>query len=216
MAGVPSTFLESVCRMHGHSATGRLLQRIPGVELRTQHARLADSRWKVSPSILEDFTSELAPQPRPIRRVFITLGTIRGYRFDSVIDAFLATGLANEETVWQLGDTKRDDKLPGRVFDYMSPDDITRAAREADVVVTHAGVGTLIELLAMGIFPVLAVRRLSRQEHVDDHQTELADFVTAKDIGVAVEGPELNAAVLEHAARRRIIDGLRIATPTLV
>ncbi|HEX5857931.1 MAG TPA: glycosyltransferase, partial [Microbacterium sp.] len=213
LSRVPSTYIESVCRLQGPSATGRLLQRVPGLHLRTQHAGWADARWRTSESILSDFRSEAVPERRDVGRVFITLGTIRGYRFDSVVDAFLASGLANEDTVWQLGDTTRSDDLPGQVFDYMAPPEFAHAAREADVVVTHAGVGTLLEMLAMGIYPVQAVRRAARKEHVDDHQTEIADLVNSTDIGIAVEGPHLTAAVLEHAAQRRIIDGLRIAAP---
>lgn len=208
MQGVPSTYVESVCRLRGPSATGRMLQRLPGIHLRTQHAGWARGRWRTHQSILTDFRAETLARPRAVHQVFITLGTIRGYRFDSVVDAFLATGLANEDTVWQMGDTTRDD-LPGQVFDYLSPAEFARAAREADVVVTHAGVGTLLELLGMGIYPVQAVRRASRGEHVDDHQTEIAELVNATDIGIAVEGPALTAGTLEFAAQRRIVDGLR-------
>ena len=92
----------------------------------------------------------------------------------------------------------------------MAPDEFARAARDADVVVTHAGVGTLLELLGMGIYPVLAVRRAHRGEHVDDHQIEIADLVNDLDIGVAVEGPA--ADWRRHRARRcraAIVDGLR-------
>lgn len=209
LAGVPATYVESVCRLLGPSATGRILQRIPGIALRTPHARWASKRWSLTDSILTDFRSETAPgRPRP-QKVFVTLGTIRGYRFDSVIDAMLATGYANENTVWQLGDTRRAESLPGSVFDYMSPAEFASTAREADVVVTHAGVGTLLELLGMGIYPVQAVRRATRGEHVDDHQTEIADLVNAIDIGLAVDGPDLTAEAITHAAQRRIVDGLR-------
>ena len=209
-SGVPATYIESVCRVQGPSATGKIVQRMPGISLRTQHASWAGGRWRSCESILTDFRSEAAPVPRDTRRIFITLGTIRGYRFDSVIDALLASGYANENTVWQLGDTNRRDALPGRVHSYLSPTEFAAEARAADVVVTHAGVGTLLELLGMGIYPVLAIRRATRDEHVDDHQTEIADVVNTTDIGIAVEGPALTGAVIEHAARRRIVDGLRV------
>ncbi|GAA1982644.1 glycosyltransferase [Microbacterium pumilum] len=211
MRGIPSTYIESVCRLAGPSATGKLLQRVPGIELRTQHASWAGGRWQTHPSILADFRSEQRPTPLEPLRVFVTLGTIRGYRFDSVIDAFLETGLANEHTTWQIGDTPRGDVLPGSVHHYLSPDEFSRCAAEADVVITHAGVGTLLELLNLGIFPVQAVRRATRGEHVDDHQLEIADLVNANGIGIAVEGPQLNEAIVRYAATRRIIDGQKVA-----
>lgn len=210
LAGVPATYVESVCRLRGPSATGRILQRMPGIALRTPHPRWATGRWERTASILSDFRSEPAPARPAPGRVFVTLGTIRGYRFDSLVDAMLASGYANEHTVWQLGDTPRTDALPGRVYDYLSPGEFAREAREADVVVTHAGVGTLLELLGMGIYPIQAVRRASRGEHVDDHQTEIAELVNGIDIGLALEGPDLTASAIEHASQRRIVDGLHV------
>ncbi|TDN90552.1 glycosyltransferase [Microbacterium sp. BK668] len=205
--GIPSIYIESVCRLRGPSTTGKLLMAVPGVELRTQHAEWAGGRWSACPSILDSFRSEERLAPEGPLRVFITLGTIRGYRFDSVIDAFLSTGLANETTVWQLGDTTRTDALPGNVYDYLSPDEFAFEAARADVVITHAGVGTLVELLSMGIYPVQAIRRALRNEHVDDHQLEIAELVETNGIGIPVEGPGLTEEVIRYAAGRRIVDG---------
>ncbi|MFT3886594.1 MAG: glycosyltransferase [Arachnia sp.] len=209
--GIRAVYVESVCRVRGPSATGRILQRLPGISLYTQHAQWANRRWQACENILSDVHSEPAdPQATP-QRLFVTLGTIRGYRFDSIIDSVLASGYANENTVWQLGDTDRADDLPGTVHDYLTPSSFVAAATEADVVVTHAGVGTLLELLSMGIYPVLAIRRAARNEHVDDHQTEIAELVNGTDLGIAVDGPDLTANVLERAARRRVVDESGVA-----
>lgn len=210
VSGVPSTYIESVARVDGPSTTGKLLQRVRGVQLRTQHRTWSSTRWKQHPSILTDYHSEHLPYAQEPRKIFVTLGTIRGYRFDSLVDAVLGTGLANDETVWQLGDTTREDSLPGSVCKYLAPDQFARAAREADVVVTHAGVGTLLELLSMGIYPVQAVRRAGRGEHVDDHQTEIARLLNDLELGVAVDGPDVTADVIRQAAQRRVVDGLRV------
>lgn len=205
--GTPTTYVESVCRLHGPSTTGKILERVPGIGLRTQHEGWESGRWETYPSILADFRGVAAPRRAPVRKVFVTLGTIQGYRFDSVVDAFLGTGLAGEDTVWQLGDTPRDD-LPGQVHDYLTPGDFADAAREADLVITHAGVGTLMELLSMGVYPVQAVRRAVRGEHVDDHQTEIAELVNDLGVGIAVDGPDLTREVCEFAAAHRVVDQL--------
>ena len=207
MHGIRSTYIESVCRLHGPSTTGKLLSRVPGVELKTQHTEWAGGRWGTYPSILDSFVSEECETRSEPLRVFVTLGTIRGYRFDSVIDAFLRTGLANERTVWQLGDTDRADRLPGTAHAYLSPDEFAHEAVKADVVIAHAGVGTLVELLAMGVYPVQVIRRASRNEHVDDHQLEIARLVRRTGVGVAVEGPDLTTDVILHAASRRVVEG---------
>lgn len=202
-AGVPSTYIESVCRLVGPSVTGRLLSCVPRVQLRTQHERWADGRWQRHPSVLDEYRSVPRERPRTGGRLFVTLGTIRGYRFDSVVDAVLASGLADERTVWQLGATTRDD-LPGTVVTHLPPDEFARCAVDADVVVAHGGAGTLLDLLALGVYPVQAVRRACRDEHVDDHQAQIADLVRHRDLGIPVDGPQITRDVLERAAARRV------------
>lgn len=203
--GIPSTYVESVCRVEGPSTTGRLLQNVPTVHLRTQTSAWAGGRWHPCTSVLSTYRA--APRASAGRRLFVTLGTIRGYRFDSVVDALLRAGLVDDSTVWQVGETTRDD-LPGRVHDYLTPEQFADEATRADVVVTHAGVGTLLELLSLGIFPVLATRRAERREHVDDHQSQIASLVNELGIGVAVDGPDVSAAVCERAAALAITDDL--------
>jgi UDP-N-acetylglucosamine--N-acetylmuramyl-(pentapeptide) pyrophosphoryl-undecaprenol N-acetylglucosamine transferase len=216
LRGVPATYIESVCRLHGPSATGRMLEKVPGIDLRSQHARWAGGRWLSTPSILADYMSQERPSPPDPLRIFVTLGTIRGYRFDSVVDALLKTGLANDQTVWQLGDTHRADALPGAVHEYLPPARFAYEAAAADVVITHAGVGTLLELLRTGIFPIQAIRRATRGEHVDDHQLEIAELVNRTGIGIAVDGPDLTEDVIRLAAARRIVDGLAVTDDSLV
>lgn len=207
MKGIPSLYIESVSRVDGPSMTGRMLHASHAFDVRSQHRTWARGRWGVHPSVLETYTTvpRLYSPSHPLR-VFVTLGTIKGYRFDSLVDAVLASGIAGDQTTWQLGYTPRDD-LPGRVHTHMASEDFDRAAREADVVITHAGVGTIMGLLEMGIYPVAAVRRQARGEHVDDHQAQIARLMNEAGIGVAVETDELDAAVFERAAALRVISG---------
>ncbi|KQR23434.1 MULTISPECIES: glycosyltransferase [Microbacterium] len=205
--GIPATYIESVARLDGPSLTGRLLQRWPKVHLRTQNPTWADGRWKTSESVLSAYRG--VPRTGHVKtdRLFVTLGTIRGYRFDSVIDAVLASGLANDDTVWQLGETPRGD-LPGHVHDYLGPEEFTAAAAAADVVVSHAGVGSLLEMLALGIHPVLAVRSADRGEHVDNHQEQIASLVNDLGIATAVPGPAVTREICERAAALASVDDL--------
>ena len=45
--------------------------------------------------------------------------------------------------------------------------------RVADVVVTHAGVGSILTCLRLGRTPLVVPRQSRFGEHVDDHQVEL-------------------------------------------
>ncbi len=208
--GIPALYIESVSRVLGPSLTGRMLYHSRLAEMRTQHRSWAGGRWGLHPSVLETFSIEdrIAPEGRPLK-IFVTLGTIQGYRFDTLVDSLLATGLMGEDTTWQLGYTTRDD-LPGRVVQDMDAASFDRAIHEADVVVTHAGVGTILGLLEAGVYPVAVVRRAGRNEHVDDHQAQIAGLMNDTRIGTAVEVEDMTAEVLLEAAARRIAttDGL--------
>ena len=207
LKGIPSLYIESISRVDGPSMSGKALHAMRIFEMRCQHPSWATGRWTPHPSVLDTF-APAAKEPAPTQplKIFVTLGTIKGYRFDALIDAVLATGLAGDNTTWQLGETRRND-LPGRSTDQMTADDFATAAREADVVVTHAGVGTILNLLEMGIYPVAVVRRKSRGEHVDDHQAQIAGLMQRADIGHAGEADEITAETLLTAS------GLRVVSP---
>jgi len=202
--GVRSTYIESVSRVEGPSMSGRMLAATNLVELRTQYDAWAGRRWGRHESVFSTFRSvERRAPERP--RLFVTLGTIQGYRFDALVDAVLASGMADERTVWQLGFTSGRTDLPGTVHEQLGAVDFHRNAMEADVVVSHAGVGNLMGLLERGIHPVIAPRLRARSEHVDDHQRQIAGVVRDLGIATAVEAPAVDAAVIRAAAARRIV-----------
>ena len=209
---VPSLYIESVSRVEGPSLSGRMLAASRLVSMRTQHPAWATSRWRTHPSVLS--TYHALPRAAPDRpSLFVTLGTIEGYRFDSLVDAVLATGLADERTVWQLGFTNNRTDLPGRVHQMMSTEQFNEAALTAHVVISHAGVGTFLGLLDLGIFPVIATRRKHRGEHVDDHQMQIAELAGYLGVARAVDAPELTADVIRSAAGRTIDAGSHVPLP---
>lgn len=202
--GLHRRYIESVSRIDGPSMTGKMLHASRLADMFTQHPDWAHGRWKPHPSVLTQFTAIprnfADPQPTQLR-LFVTLGTIRPYRFDTLIDAVLATGLAGPDSVWQLGETLRDN-LPGLSHAQMPAAEFERLASEADVVITHSGVGTILALLEMGIHPVVVPRRSVRGEHVDDHQTQIARLTAELGIASSVEVDALDEATIRGAARR--------------
>ena len=198
--GVPCIYIESISRINGPSVTGRLLAASHLVSLRTQHPRWATPRWRPHASVLSTFERIPKHTANPRPKLFITLGTIEGYRFDRLIDQILATGLANQDTVWQLGYSSGRTDLPGRVFEQVPASDFERFSREADVVVTHAGVGTILFLLDLGIYPVAAVRRQEHGEHIDNHQEQIATLLNQLEVGHSAEVGEIDAEFLLDAA----------------
>jgi UDP-N-acetylglucosamine transferase subunit ALG13 len=206
VARVPRTYIESVSRVEGPSLTGRIIAAAHLADLYTQHAGWAGGRWKNHESVLSLFRSVPNPTPpvagRPLR-AFVTLGTIRPFRFDSVLDSLVASGSLSEESVWQVGVTDRRE-LPGRVVAQVGGDEFMEQARGADVVVTHAGVGTILALLEAGIHPVVVPRRKERREHVDDHQLQISRLVDRLGVATVVEADALTEADLRRAASLRV------------
>jgi UDP-N-acetylglucosamine transferase subunit ALG13 len=187
---VPSFYFESVSRVEGPSLTGRLASLDPWIHTYCQYEHWAGRRWKHRGSLFDDY--ETVPKaPIECPRLFVTLGTIYPYRFDALVDAILSTGLADSRTVWQLGATTRK-ALPGTAVPQMGAAEFENCARAADVVITHAGVGTIMHLLEMGLFPVVVPRRAKRSEHVDDHQAQIAGLLNGRAISMVSEAEELN------------------------
>lgn len=208
---LPVFYVESLARSTGPSLTGRLMRLAPRVRTFTQYESWSTGAWRYTGTILDSFRRIEA---RPVasstgRRVFVTLGTIRPYRFDRLVDAVLAITNEDDDLVWQLGVTTRSD-LPGRVYESLSGADMERHFAEADVVITHSGVGSLLAAFEQGKMPILAVRDDAHSEHVDDHQKYIADVATSRGIALRMDLDAPSRAVMDSAVRARIVGELNV------
>jgi UDP-N-acetylglucosamine transferase subunit ALG13 len=101
--------------------------------------------------------------------VFVTIGTSEP--FDRLLRAL--PRLEGEELVIQAGESELQPD-GARCISYVSYDELVELIRAARVVVTHAGVGTIMTVLANGKRPVVMPRLARFGEAVDDHQLPLA------------------------------------------
>lgn len=204
---VPSVYVESVSRTDGPSLSGRIVRALRLARTHTQHARWASRGWTPVRSVLSDVTREASDTPlhpdAPLR-ILVTLGTIRPYRFDALVDQVLAILAPGDEVVWQLGETTRSG-LPGASHRLLSANALLQEARSAHVVITHSGVGTILQLLDHGISPIVVPRRRERGEHIDDHQLQIWRLLHDSDVGHPVEVGELTRDVLLHSAACRTV-----------
>jgi beta-1,4-N-acetylglucosaminyltransferase len=124
--------------------------------------------------------------------VFVTIGTSEP--FDRLVGALPPLG--DEELVVQIGDSEA--KPDGaRCVSYVSYDELVELIRAARVVVTHAGVGTIMTALANGKRPVVMPRLVRFGEAVDDHQVPLARrLAEAGYVTLAEDAATLAAAVV--------------------
>lgn len=125
--------------------------------------------------------------------IFGTVGT-HTQGFDRLVIALdECASQTDEPLVVQTGASQHEPRH-AEWFRFESPARIESLMREARVVVTHAGAGSLLMALECGT-PVVAVPRLSSLgEHVDDHQLELCEALQGAGlIRVATDGASLRA-----------------------
>jgi UDP-N-acetylglucosamine transferase subunit ALG13 len=200
--GIPSYYLESATRVDGPSLSGRMLERLPGVQRYRQLGDWGGPRWRPGPCVFDGFHLDAGPASAPgIERVVVSLGT-HHFPFSALLTR-LAPLLAEigAEVLWQLGSTPAPPGLPGEHVVTLPPDELSAAIADADVVIGHAGVGLTLTALAAGTVPVLVPRRRSRHEHTDDHQVQLAEALERRRLAVATEVGGLSGEHLERAAR---------------
>lgn len=204
--GKRAWYIESVARHDGPSITGKMLSALPGIKLYTQHPNWANSKWRYEVSVLQGYKSvprAVAPDAGG-KKAFVTLGTIRPYRFDSLVDRISEIVPADWDIVWQLGSTMRED-LRGEVHEYMSVDEFDTHTQNADVVISHGGVGSALRILDTGKLPIMVPRRTARGEHVDDHQEQICGLLSEMGIARAVEADAINMTDLDYAQSQLVV-----------
>lgn len=209
---LPCHYIESAARIDGPSLTGRLMSRIPGVNLYAQYPTWAGRRWSFRGSVFDSFEGEAgdAPSPVHLRKVVVSLGTYRGYPFTRLVRRLLDIIPAEAEILWQTGDT--DVSEFGIDGHYAIPErELSEAMREADVVVAHAGVGTALAAFEVGKCPVLVPRRFSLGEHVDDHQIQIAEELATRGLSITVDANKLNRNHLLEATSKRVQRSVQVA-----
>jgi len=200
-AGISTHYIESATRVLGPSTTGRLLAKVPGINLYTQHPGWADRNWKHVGGVFDGYTAALT-SPRPIRKVVVTLGTMRTYEFRRLLERMVAILPADIEVLWQTGCTDTDGlPIKGRLG--VPAAELEQAMRDADVVVTHAGTGSALAALAAGKVPILVPRSAERGEHVDSHQQQTGTELARRGLAVSVDADDLGASHLITVASLR-------------
>lgn len=110
--------------------------------------------------------------------IFVTIGTQEPFdRLVKTMDA-LVPGLQGETVVAQV--SKSDYKAQHmETHDFLSPNDFNKYFSQAKLIVSHAGMGTIISALVQQK-PILVVPRLAKYgEHRNDHQLATAEAFEA-------------------------------------
>ena len=88
------------------------------------------------------------------------------------------SGRIDEKVIMQIGTTKYK-PVNAEYFDFIeSFEEIEKFNREARVVVSHAGVGSILTALEQGTSVIIIPRLKKFDEHMDDHQLEIVEAMS--------------------------------------
>lgn len=111
--------------------------------------------------------------------IFVTVGT-QDKQFKRLfleIERLIEVGIIKDNVVAQVGSTKYVPKLKDRikVIEYTQPEEMNSLIEQADIIITHGGVATIIEAMNHKK-KIIAVPRLRKyREHVNDHQLQIIE-----------------------------------------
>ena len=131
--------------------------------------------------------------------ILVTLGTQDKtfVRLLEKINQLIDQGLIKDKVIVQAGFTKyNSDNM--EIFDLIPQDEFNSLMNQADLIITHGGVGNIISALEKNK-KVIAVPRLSKYgEHINDHQTQI--IAKFNDLGYIIglqDVGELDRAIKE-------------------
>jgi UDP-N-acetylglucosamine transferase subunit ALG13 len=130
--------------------------------------------------------------------IFVTIGSM--FPFDRLIRAMDAWAAAQPQPaalLAQIGDGGFEPRHM-RWVRSLARDDYARAVAEADLVVAHAGMGSVITAGEHGKPIVLLPRRAAEGEHTNDHQLDTARWLRSR--------PGIHVADAEEALAARIAE----------
>ncbi len=113
--------------------------------------------------------------------IFVTLGTqkFQMNRLVKAVDELAKSGKVEEEFFIQSGASTYKPKHC-KYVDFMDADEYAKKISECSILITHAGVGTIITGTHSGKRIIVVPRQSKYGEHVDDHQGEIAGAFSSK------------------------------------
>ena len=108
--------------------------------------------------------------------ILVTLGT-QDKSFDRLlkeIDKLIEKKVIKESVVAQVGYTKYESNNI-KTFDFLSPEELNDLREKSSLIITHAGVGSILDSLKLNK-KVIGVPRLKEyEEHTNNHQLQILE-----------------------------------------
>ena len=125
--------------------------------------------------------------------IFLTVGNATSpfRRLLDAVDRLAGQGVFGSDCVFmQTGNNADFRPTHGKAEPFLEMDEFTKKVSEADLVICHAGAGTLLHVLHAGKVPVVMPRRKQYGELVDDHQVDLVQVLASEGRVIPVFEPD--------------------------
>lgn len=110
--------------------------------------------------------------------IFVTLGTQDKpfKRLIKSVERQIELGNITEDVIVQSGCTKYNSKFNNmKIINYMPIEDFNKYLDDARIIISHAGVGTILQALEKNKIVIAAARRKFYGEHVNNHQEQILE-----------------------------------------
>lgn len=105
--------------------------------------------------------------------ILVTLGTQK-QQFTRLLNYLEKLDL-KDKIIVQAGHTKYQSKKM-EIFDFIDYEKMDNYVKQADLIITHGGTGSIIGPLKKGKKVIACARKEKYKEHVDDHQEEIVNI----------------------------------------
>lgn len=123
--------------------------------------------------------------------IFVTLGSQK-FKFERILQAIddqIDEGLITDEVFAQIGHNTYSPWNYDAV-NFLDTDTFQKKINEADIVICHAGTGSIIKSLKAGKNVIVVPRRPEFNEHVNAHQEQIADMFSVN--GLVIKCDDVN------------------------
>ncbi|MCR5147047.1 MAG: beta(1,3)galactosyltransferase EpsH [Clostridia bacterium] len=136
--------------------------------------------------------------------IFVTVGTQdkQFKRLLEEVERLIKNGKIIDTVIAQIGNTKFTTDLDSKymhLIEFTTPREVEALIQNAELIITHGGVATIIEGLNMNK-KIIAVPRLKKyKEHVNDHQLQIIENFNNSGYIIGTTGVEGIEEALEKA-----------------
>lgn len=113
--------------------------------------------------------------------ILVTLGTQdkEFRRLLDIVEDAINRKVIKDEVIVQAGHTKYDSKNM-KIFDFLDREEFCKLINECDLLITHAGVGSIITGLNNDKKVIVVPRLAKYNEHLNDHQLQITNNFVKK------------------------------------